>query len=162
MSPTHTVSARQAPGNRARDADFAFTSSARAGSQRIRAEMPRIESPSNRNVQNSTGETLTSMEPLGQINYNHFAFSNGRDLGRTTSFGSSIMTAPGTDEQDRDVIMESSSPRAYSNAGSDLVEDMDSCQLEGDLRERVTRANTWDVCPQKEESMDSSERTTTW
>jgi hypothetical protein len=99
------------------------------------------------------------MEPLGTINYNHFAFANGRNLGRATSFGSSVMTAPGTDEHDRDIVMESSSPRAYSNAGSDLVEDMDSCQLEGDLEEPVAREDTWDVSQQKEEGIDSSERT---
>lgn len=107
-----------------------FAPLAQARSHPIRTELPRLESV-NQDLQNTVIGPRNSMDPPGAINDNHFTSSYRHVLGRTTSFGSSVLTAPGTDERDRDVVMESSSPLAYSNAGSDLVQDMDECQLEG-------------------------------
>lgn len=101
------------------------------GFRLIRTELPLLLNGSNRN-QTSTEETCDVTNPLDAIDSNIFAYSYRHDLGRKASVGSSILTSPGTDEHDRDIAMESSSPLACSNSGTDLVEDMDGFQLDGD------------------------------
>ncbi|GHJ88177.1 hypothetical protein NliqN6_4579 [Naganishia liquefaciens] len=99
-------------------------------SRPIRTEIPRLD------IVNSVGASLEEAcddsNPLGSIDSNRFVVPYRHDLLRSDSVGSSIVTAPGTDEHDRDIVMESSSPLANSHGGSDLVTDMDNFQLDVD------------------------------